>query len=155
MTLKIIPDESVAMIGRLESRLGYTFQNPDILGQALTHRSYANEQGIRSGNKTLAFLGDAVLQFFVTTRLYKEMPEETVGVLTERRKAFVCQSVLSEKAKTLSLGEVILFGKGEKQQGGALKDNSLSEALEAVIGGIYLDGGLNEAFQFLSRQFEI
>ena len=137
-----------------EEKLGYTFEKPALLEQALTHRSYANEKGFTFGNETLALLGDTILQFFVTTQLYAESPTQRPGFLTERRKSFVCEETLSEKAKKIGLGDAILFGRGEGQQGGALKPSHLAEALEAVIGAIYLDGGLKEAVRFLSTQFE-
>ncbi|MBI4436944.1 MAG: hypothetical protein HY590_06015 [Candidatus Omnitrophica bacterium] len=137
-----------------EEKIGYHFEKPTLLEQALTHRSYANERGLSSGNESLALLGDAILQFFVTTRLYAETPMQRPGFLTERRKSFVCEETLSEKAKRLGLGEAILFGRGESQQGGAFKASHLSETFEALIGAIFLDGGLTEAVQFLSSQFE-
>ncbi|MCH7761996.1 hypothetical protein IIA15_11455 [candidate division TA06 bacterium] len=141
-------------MNRFEEKLGYTFRNPMLLEQALMHRSYANEKGIPQGNETLALLGDTVLQFFVTTRLYQINPSKRPGYLTEIRKAFVCEEVLSEKAKQFGLGEFLLFGRGERQQGGSSKLSHLSEAFEALVGGIYLDGGLGEAIRFLSNQFE-
>ncbi|MFH1858020.1 MAG: ribonuclease III domain-containing protein [Candidatus Omnitrophota bacterium] len=139
---------------RLEEMLEYTFQTPELLKRAVTHRSYANEKGIPRGNETLALLGDSVLQFFVTSRLYSLTPEERPGHLTEKRKSFVCEEILSKKAKQLHLGEALLFGRGEKQQGGPMKSSHLAEAFEAVVGSIYLDGGLSAATQFLSKQFE-
>lgn len=146
--------EKVAKFEALEKRVGYTFKNDALLEEALRHRSYANENGFPRGNETLALLGDAVLQFFVTVRLYHLAPEEYPGYLTERRKAFVCEEILSEKASHLKLGEVILFGRGERQQGGPLKSSHLSEVFEALVGGIYLDGGIEEVMRFLSRQFK-
>ena len=138
----------------VEEKLGYVFRSAALLETALTHRSYANENGFSHGNETLALLGDAVLQFFVTARLYQMTPEGRPGSLTEERKAFVCEESLSEKARHLNLGEAILFGRGERQQGGSLKPSHLSEVFEALIGGIYLDGGLEEAVRFLSNQFK-
>ena len=146
--------EKAGLFEGLEGKLGYTFKKGSLLEQALTHRSYANEKGLVRGNESLALLGDAVLQFFVTTRLYQIAPGERPGFLTEKRKSFVCEGNLSEKAKQLNLGEAILFGRGEKQQGGSLKPSHLSEVFEALIGGIYLDGGLEKAVYFLSRHFE-
>lgn len=138
----------------IEERLGYTFKDNSFLEEALTHRSYANEKGLSHGNESLALLGDAVLQFFVTTCLYQITPGDRPGSLTEKRKLFVCEEILSEKAKRLRLGEAILFGRGEKQQGGPLKVSHLSEVFEALVGGIYLDGGLEEVACFLSSQFK-
>lgn len=146
--------EKSELAAEVEEKLGYRFRNPPLLKQALTHRSYANENGLTNGNETLALLGDAILQFFVTTRLYQAMPWERPGVLTEKRKLFVCEEVLSEKAKELNLGEALLFGRGEKQQGGSLKPSHLSQVFEALLGSIYLDGGLEEVVQFLSNQFK-
>ena len=138
----------------VEEKLGYAFRSAALLGETLTHRSYANEKGLPHGNEILALLGDAVLQFFITARLCQDSPWQRPGYLTEKRKSFVCEEALSEKAKRLNLGEAILFGKGERQQGGPLKASHLAEVFEAVIGGIYLDGGLEEAVRFLSNQFE-
>lgn len=138
----------------LEEKLGYRFRDPSLLEQALTHRSYANEKGMLQGNETLALLGDAVLQFFVTTSLCRTDLSQRPGILTEKRKSFVCEEILCDKAKCLKLGEEILFGRGERLQGGPSKSSHLSEAFEALIGGIYLDGGLEAAVQFLSNQFE-
>lgn len=135
------------------SQVGYTFQNDSLLEKALTHRSFANEHAMSSGNESLALLGDAVLQFFVTSRLYQMETSGTPGLLTEKRKSFVCEEALAEKARRLGLGEVILFGKGEKQQGGPSKTSHLSETFEALIGAIFLDGGTEKVFQFLSEQF--
>ena len=146
--------EKSHLLGDLEEKLGYRFQNSSLLEQALTHRSYANEKGMLQGNETLALLGDAVLQFFVTVSLCRTGPTQRPGFLTEKRKSFVCEESLSEKARGLKLGEAILFGRGERLQGGPFKSSHLSEAFEAVIGGIYLDGGLEEAVRFLSNQFE-
>ncbi len=146
--------EKAGLFEGIEEKLGYPFKQAALLERALTHRSYANEKGLPCGNESLALLGDAVLQFFVTERLYQLTPWERPGTLTEKRKLFVCEEILSEKAKRLHLGEAILFGKGEKQQGGALKPSHLSETFEALVGGIYLDGGLGEATSFLFRQFE-
>ena len=137
----------------VEERLGYTFRSGTLLEETLIHRSYANEKGLSHGNEVLALLGDAVLQFFITARLCQAVPWQRPGYLTEKRKSFVCEETLSEKAKGLNLGEAILFGRGERQQGGPLKASHLAEAFEAVVGGIYRDGGLEEAVQFLSNQF--
>lgn len=142
------------MLQDCADRIGYAFQDLALLEKALTHRSYANEKGLPHGNETLALLGDAVLQFFVTTRLYERNPLQRPGDFTEIRKSFVREEILCEKAKRLRLGEMILFGKGEKRQGGPSKPSHLSETFEALTGAIYLDGGLGEVVGFLSNQFE-
>ncbi len=138
----------------VEQRLGYSFKKPTLLERALTHRSFANEQPAED-NELLALLGDAVLQLVITAHLVAQFPGEDSGTLTEKRKNFVCEERLVQEAKRFGLGEFLLLGRGEKEQGGSFKSSLLSEAFEALIGALFLDGGLDAASRFLTRQFDL
>ena len=100
-------------------------------------------------NQRLEFLGDAVLELVSSSYLYKSMPTEKEGELSKRRAALVCEKSLAVVARRIELGQFILLGKGERMNGGAERDSILSDALEAVIGAIYLDGGFGEAEKFV------
>jgi len=137
----------------LEKRLGYCFRNPVLLKQAITHSSYTNEQKINKYGhyERLEFLGDAVLELVSSEYLFhthKEMPE---GELTKMRASMVCEPSLAFCARDLELGEFLLLGKGEENTGGRKRDSITSDAMEAVIGAIYLDGGMEEARAFINR----
>lgn len=137
----------------LENRIGYHFQNLSLLKQALTHSSYINEQKI---NKTkdyerLEFLGDAVLELVSSEFLYREHPNVPEGKLTKMRASMVCEPALAFCAKDLELGKFIRLGKGEESTGGRERDSITSDAMEAVIGAIYLDGGMEQAKTFINR----
>ncbi len=120
------------------------------------HPSYCNEgPGYRySSNERLEFLGDAVLNFVVTERLYKEFPELPEGELTEIRASLVCRDTLAELASSLELGDRLLLGRGEELGGGRAKASNLANAMEALIGALYLDQGLLKARRFILRQLE-
>ena len=135
----------------LEDKIGYTFQNKDLLRQAVTHSSYANEQKI---NKTgdyerLEFLGDAVLELVSSEFIYRENPQMPEGQLTKRRSSMVCEPALAFCARELVLEEYILLGKGEEATGGRNRDSIISDVMEAIIGAIYLDGGLEPASAYI------
>jgi len=135
----------------LEKRLGYCFRNPVLLKQAITHSSYTNEQKINKYGhyERLEFLGDAVLELVISEYLFhthKEMPE---GELTKMRASMVCEPSLAFCARDLELGEFLLLGKGEENTGGRKRDSITSDAMEAVIGAIYLDGGMEPAKAFI------
>lgn len=123
--------------GRLEGRLDYSFDNPDLLDQALTHRS----RGARN-NERLEFLGDAILDFVVAELLYQAEPDAHEGRLTRLRAHLVRRETLSAIARDLQLGECLRLGPGELKSGGRGRDSILADALEAVIGAIYLDADL-------------
>ncbi|MCI6715011.1 MAG: ribonuclease III [Lachnospiraceae bacterium] len=138
---------------QLEQKIGYTFQNKMLLKQALTHSSYANEQKI---NKTgdyerLEFLGDAVLELVSSDFLYKEYRELPEGQLTKKRSSMVCEPALAFCAREIALEKYILLGKGEEATGGRTRDSIISDVMEATIGAIYLDSGLEEAKKFIHR----
>ena len=140
-------------MAELENKIGYTFQNKDLLRQAVTHSSYANEQKI---NKTgdyerLEFLGDAVLELVSSEFIYKENPQMPEGQLTRKRSSMVCEPALAFCAREIGLEEFILLGKGEEATGGRKRDSIVSDVMEAVIGAIYLDSDLTKAKEYIHR----
>ena len=135
----------------LEEAINYKFKNKNLLRLALTHSSYANEHNMRnvSCNERIEFLGDAVLEFASSDFIYsnnKEMPE---GQMTALRAKLVCEESLAISARMIKLGDYLLLGKGEKVTGGAERDSILSDAFEALIGAIYLDGGFECSYNFI------
>lgn len=137
----------------LEDRIGYHFSNIDLLKQAITHSSFINEQKI---NKTedyerLEFLGDAVLELVSSEFLFKTHKNVPEGELTKMRASMVCEPALAFCARDLELGEFIRLGKGEELCGGRYRDSITSDVMEAVIGAIYLDGGMEKAKEHINR----
>src|SRR5262245_19732526 len=134
--------------GLLEERLGYLFRRRDLLRDALTHKSFVNENPTlqREDNERLEFLGDAVLDLAVGHLLMVRFPLRTEGELSKRRAAIVNEQGLSEVASELGLGEWLFLGRGELQTGGRRKVSLLADACEAVLAAIYLDGGFDAAF---------
>jgi ribonuclease III len=137
----------------LEDALGVSFRDPGIRDAALTHRSFAFEQDQKVTNERLEFLGDAVLGLVVTDMAYRDFPELPEGDLAKLRAAIVNMSALADVARDLRLGEHILLGKGEEMSGGRDKSSILADALEAVIGAIYLDRGLDAARRLIEERF--
>lgn len=137
----------------LEERIGYTFKNTELLRQALTHSSYANERRINKiGNyERLEFLGDAVLELVSSEFLYREHSQLSEGNLTKLRASMVCEPALAFCARDIRLEEFILLGKGEESTGGRKRDSITSDVMEAVIGAIYLDGGMTPAKAYIDR----
>ena len=133
--------------------IGYQFQTPGLLSQALTHSSYANEKHMKKGsdNERLEFLGDAVLEIVSSEFLYLNYPKLPEGDLTKMRASLVCEPTLAFCTRQLNLGDYLLLGKGEDMTGGRKRKSILSDALEAVIGAIYLDGGFASAKEFILR----
>ncbi len=137
----------------LEKRIGYQFEEKGLLRHALTHSSYANERRMKksANNERLEFLGDAVLELVSSEFIFnsqKNMPE---GEMTKFRASLVCEQALALCAREISLGDYLLLGKGEEGTGGRERDSILSDAMEAVIGAIYLDGGFTNAKEFVIR----
>ena len=127
-------------------KLGYRFREDGLLRRALTHSSLAVEQHrMGEDNERLEYLGDAVLEHLVSRHLYDTHPEMREGALTRLRSSLVCEEALAAAARRLGLGEYLLLSRGEEQCGGRKKDSILSDAFEAVLAAIYLDGGLAEA----------
>lgn len=137
----------------LEKKLGYAFKNFELLDMAVRHSSYTNEHRMNrlECNERLEFLGDAVLELVSSEFLFQNYPQHPEGELTKLRASLVCEPTLAFCARQLSLGEYLLLGKGEDATGGRKRDSIISDALEAVIGAIYLDSGLQNAKEFIMR----
>ena len=135
----------------LEQKINYSFQSKSLLEQALTHSSYANEKklGKLGCNERLEFLGDAVLEVVSSEFLYKKFPSLPEGELTKKRASLVCEPSLAFCAKEFGLQEYLLLGKGEDMTGGRQRDSIVSDATEALLGAIYLDGGFASAKEFV------
>lgn len=136
---------------KLEDKIKYHFADPTILYNALTHSSYANEMRMSrdKNNERLEFLGDAVLELVTSEYIYKEYANLAEGDLTKLRASIVCEQTLSTCARDIGIGEYLLLGKGEDISGGRERDSILSDALEAIIGAVYLDGGFTNAKEFI------
>ena len=137
----------------LEKKIGYPFQDFDLLIRAMTHSSYANEhkKEQREHNERLEFLGDAVLELISSDYLFRNYPDIPEGTLTKKRASMVCEPTLALCAREISLGEYLLLRKGEDATGGRKRDSIVSDAMEALIGAIYLDGGFANAKEFIDR----
>jgi ribonuclease-3 len=130
----------------LELRLGYTFNNKELLTTALTHKTFAFEAPTPlEYNERLEFLGDSILNFVVAEQLYLSNKYFSEGELTRRRAVGVNNKLLADVAKQLGIGEFLYLGRGEQKQGGSGNLTNLANAMEAVIGAIYLDAGLDAA----------
>ena len=143
----------MADLNEFQSKIGYTFKNRHLLEQALTHSSYANEKHMKkhSDNERLEFLGDAVLEIVSSEFLFINYPQKPEGELTKLRASIVCEPTLALCTKPLDLGKYLRLGRGEDHTGGRKRKSILSDALEAVIGAIYLDGGFTNAKEFIHR----
>ena len=141
------------MINELEAAIGYRFKNISLLQNALTHSSYANERWHNSllSNERLEFLGDAVLELVTSEFLYLNYPKMPEGEATRKRASMVCEQTLALCAKEIDLGSYLYLGKGEDHTGGRERASVISDALEALIGAIYLDGGFTSAKEFVER----
>lgn len=138
-----------------QKRIGYQYLDEDKLIQALTHRSYVNELKVNSGirhNERMEFLGDAVLELVVSDYLYQKYDEKTEGKLTKLRASLVCEPSLAACARQIGIGDCLCLGKGEGLTGGRERDSILSDALEALIGSIYLDRGAEAAKSFIEEK---
>ena len=143
----------MSKLKELQEKIGYTYENEGLLRHALTHSSFANEKRMKKGsdNERLEFLGDAVLEVVSSEFLYHKYPDRPEGELTKIRASLVCEPTLADCTKELSLGNYLYLGKGEDRTGGRKRPSILSDALEAVIGSLYLDGGLEIAKAFILR----
>ena len=137
----------------LEARIGYEFKNRNLLILALTHSSYANEKklGKVGCNERLEFLGDAVLELISSDFLYKKYTQIPEGELTKKRASLVCEPSLAYCAREFGLPQYLLLGKGEDMTGGRNRDSIVSDATEALLGAIYLDGGFASAKEFVLK----
>lgn len=140
-------------LDELEQKIGYQFKNRDLLKHALIHSSYANEHHYEKSrnNERLEFLGDAVLELSSSEFLYHMYPDKPEGELTKLRASLVCEATLSFCSKEIGLGTYLLLGKGEEQTGGRERPSIVSDAMEALIGAIYLDSGFSAAKEFVVR----
>ena len=140
-------------IRELEEKIGYCFQDQELLKHALRHSSYVNEKHMKKHecNERLEFLGDAVLEVVSSEFLFFEHQTMPEGELTKKRASMVCEPALAFCARDIDLGEYLLLGKGEEATGGRKRDSVTSDAMEALIGAIYLDGGFARAKEFIHR----
>lgn len=136
-----------------QKKIGYCFQNENLLKNALTHSSYANEKHWKyeTNNERLEFLGDAVLEIISSEFIFQNHPHMVEGKMTKMRASLVCEMSLAAAAREINLGSYIYLGHGEKATGGAKRDSILSDAFEAVIGAVYLDGGYEPAKKFVMQ----
>ena len=140
------------LMNPLEERIGYKFRNSLLLAEALTHASiYLERKDYPFDNQRLEFLGDAVLQLVITERLFITFPSFNEGPLTKIRTRLVSRTALKEHARKLRLGEHLMMGRGEESSGGRDRASTLGDAFEALVGGIYLDGGIEAAKLFILR----
>ena len=146
-------------MNRLENNLKYKFKNIQLLKNALTHSSYANEtHNSHSSNERLEFLGDSVLSIVVSKFLYETYPKMPEGQLTKLRASLVCEKALYTFSKELEIGDFLFLGKGEEQTGGRTRVSILADAFEAVLAAMYLDGGIevarNHVLRFVKQELE-
>lgn len=134
-------------LDRLEEKINYTFQNKRLLRQAMTHSSFTNEQKMNHYEhyERVEFLGDAVLELVSSEFLYFENPDMSEGNLTKTRASAVCEQALAITGRELELGKYMLFGRGEEATGGRERESIIADAVEALIGAVYLDGGMEPA----------
>lgn len=152
------------MLENFQQRIAYTFKDPQLLQLALSHKSHANE-GRKKGvskeafvglhNERLEFLGDTVLGLVISDLLFEGFQNVDEGKLSKMRSSLVKETTLAEIARSLQLGEVLLLGKGEKSTKGQEKDSILASSYEALLGGIYLDGGLPAAYATIRVHFAL
>jgi len=143
------------LIDQLQRELGYVFTNTNLPLQALTHKSFSNEQRDTNEphNERLEFLGDAVLELAVSDRIYKIYPDIPEGGLTRIRAEVVCEKGLAKIARRLNLGQGLRLGRGEEKCGGRTKASLLSDALEALLGAVFLEGGFASACEVVRKVF--
>ena len=137
----------------LQRSIGYEFKQEGLLRQALTHSSFAHEKNLKDlmDNERLEFLGDAVLELVSSEFLFEHHPEMNEGQMTKLRASLVCEQSLAACARQLNLGSYLQLGNGEDLTGGRERDSILSDAWEAVIGAMYLDGGFTSAKEFILK----
>lgn len=142
-------------IKEFEKTIDYKFKNKKLLERALTHSSYNREKNTRhQDNERLEFLGDAFFDAIISAELFKKMEDSAEGRLTKTRALIVCEDSLAGVARKIGVGQHILMGHGEELTGGRERNSTLADAMEAVIGAIYLDGGYKAARDFVLRKFD-
>jgi ribonuclease-3 len=137
----------------VEEALDYRFRDRTLLRQALVHRSWAHEHGEERNNEPLEFLGDAVLGFLVAERIVRRRPDLDEGGMTRLRARLVNTRHLALEAEALGLGDALLLGRGEELSGGRTKHSLLADSFEAVLGAVFLDGGVRAARRLVWRLF--
>ncbi|MEA1970440.1 MAG: ribonuclease III [Thermodesulfobacteriota bacterium] len=149
-------EERIENLEELSEMLSYTFSDITLLDTSLTHSSYANENPDLAweDNERLEFLGDAVLQLCISDILIKRFPDYAEGQLSKVRAAMVNEQPLAGLAREYRIGEFMLLGRGEENSGGRDKDSILGDAVEAIIGAIYLDGGYESTLRFIRATFQ-
>ena len=135
----------------LQEKIEHIFSDENLLMTALTHSSFKNEKQYVHDYERLEFLGDAVLELIVSEFLYKDNPDMKEGDMTKMRAALVCEPTLAYCAQELSLGKYILLGRGEEKTGGRSRESIISDVFEAIIGALYLDGGIEIAESFIRK----
>lgn len=145
--------ELEASLAAIESALGYAFRDRELLLRALTHRSAAHEHRLPEHNEPLEFLGDAVLNFVVAERILRRRPELDEGAMTRLRASLVNTHRLAKEALALDLGRAVRLGRGEERSGGRQKLSILADAVEAILGAVYLDSGIRSARRLVLRLF--
>lgn len=150
-----MPTDTNDILAELETAIGHVFNDRRLLHEALTHRSFLNEVGDRSlkDNERLEFLGDAVLDLFLSTQLLARFPASREGELTRIRASLVDEESLARLAATLDLGRYLKLGRGEGKSGGREKKSILADAYEALLAAIYLDGGAGPVERLVTAQF--
>jgi ribonuclease-3 len=144
----------VSAYEELQSKLGYTFRDIELLKLALTHPSVAHELGTpMQTNQRLEFLGDAVLQLVLTRELYEKFPAFDEGPLTKARAKLVNRQTLAEHGANVNLGANLMLSRGEDTHGGRSRPSALADAYEALVGAVFLDGGFEVAREFILREF--
>lgn len=147
-----ISERHLERLREFEGLIGYEFRNKELLFEALTHSSYANESKHQyKSNERLEFLGDSVLSIVVSEHIFEEYTDLPEGELSKTRATLVCEKSLANFAKEINLGDYIIFGKGEQLNGGKERPSIVSDAFEAVIAAIYLDGGFEAAKRHIMR----
>jgi ribonuclease-3 len=150
----MVADARTVLLADLERTLGYHFRQPELLKQALTHKSYVHEQREPAQhNERLEFLGDAVLGVVISDYCYGKFPELAEGELSKLRASLVNETNLARIARRLDLGAYLLVGRGEELTGGRAKTSLLADTLEALIAAVYLDSSLDEVYQAVLRCF--
>ncbi len=150
------PEPGMSGIHDLEKKLGVRFSRPELLLQALTHRSFTGEnRAFSKDNERLEFLGDAVLELVISHLLYEKFGRDhDEGDLTKMRAWLVNETSLAEKARNLDIGAALRLGRGEEKSGGRDKPSILADAFEALVGALYLDRGIEKVFAFTEKVFE-
>jgi len=153
MQKRTFSSDTLRRFSELERKLDYHFKDISLLATALTHSSWANEHNAQH-NERLEFLGDAVLELTVSLEIYTRFPKEREGGMTRLRSRMVSEGKLAELARTLGLGELLFMGRGEEAQGGRDRPALIADAMEAVLGAVYLDGGHDAASALIHRLYK-